>query len=80
MKNDFNYKNFIQYVHKQFSDFFSEEDIENLFELSESYEKDDPKSQGKILSINELVFSGIKSRGIFLSKEVSKGNKYVDCR
>lgn len=61
MKNDFNYKNFIQYVHKQFSDSFSEEDIENLFELSESYEKDDPKSQGKILSINELIFSGIKS-------------------
>ncbi len=38
MKNDFNYKNFIQYVHKQFSDSFSEEDIENLFELSESYQ------------------------------------------
>ena len=31
MKNDFNYKNFIQYVHKQFSDSFSEEDIENLY-------------------------------------------------
>lgn len=61
MKNDFNYKKFIQYIHKQFSDSFSEEDIENLFELSESYEKDDPKSQGKILSINELIFSGIKS-------------------
>lgn len=61
MKNDFNYKKFIQYVHNQFSDSFSEENIENLFELSESYEKDDPKSQGKILSINELIFSGIKS-------------------
>ncbi|MDL2262778.1 hypothetical protein LJC11_04680 [Bacteroidales bacterium OttesenSCG-928-I21] len=61
MKNDFNHKKFIQYVHGQFSNSFSEEDIENLFELSESYEKDDPKSQGKILSINELIFSGIKS-------------------
>jgi hypothetical protein len=61
MKKDFNYKKFIQYVHEQFSDSFSEEDIENLFALSESYEKDDPKSQGKILSINELIFSGIKS-------------------
>lgn len=61
MKKDFNYKKFIQYVHEKFSDSFSEEDIENLFELSESYEKDDPKSQGKILSINELIFSGIKS-------------------
>lgn len=28
---------------------------------AKSYEKDDPKSQGKILSINELIFSGIKS-------------------
>lgn len=61
MKKDFNYKKFIQYVHEKFSDSFSEEDIENLFELSESYEKDDPKSQGKILYINELIFSGIKS-------------------
>lgn len=61
MKKDFNYKKFIQYVHEQFSDLFSEEDIENLFELNDSYEKDNPKSQGKILSINELIFSGIKS-------------------
>lgn len=58
---DFNYKKFIQYVYEQFSDSFLEEDIENLFELSESYEKDDPKSQGKILSINELIFSGKKA-------------------
>lgn len=62
MTKDFNYKKFIQYVHEQFSDSFTEEDIENLFELRESYEKDDPKSQGKILSINELIFSGVKSK------------------
>ncbi|GHU57800.1 hypothetical protein FACS189411_12110 [Bacteroidia bacterium] len=59
MKKDFDYKKFIQYVHEKFSD-FSEEDIECLFELNESYEKDDPKSQGKILSLNEIIFSGTK--------------------
>jgi len=61
MKKDFNYKKFIKYVHDNFSSTYSEQDIENLFELSESYEKDDPKSQGKILSINEIIFSGVKS-------------------
>jgi len=60
MDIDFNYRKFIQYVHTKFADSFTEEDIENLFELSESYEKDDPKSQGKILSITELIFSGVK--------------------
>jgi hypothetical protein len=61
MNREFNYKKFIEYVHKEFLNSYTEEDIENLFELSESYEKDNPKSQGKILSINELIFSGVKS-------------------
>ena len=75
MKIDFNYNKFIQYVHEKFSDTFSEEDIENLFQLSESYDKDDPKSQGKILTINKLIFSGIKSGDIPFSykREFHKG-------
>jgi hypothetical protein len=65
---------FIKYVHEKFSD-ISEDDIENLFQLSESYDKDDPKSQGKILIINKLIFSGIKSGNVpFLYKrEFQKG-------
>jgi hypothetical protein len=75
MKIDFNYNKFIKYVHEKFSDTFSEEDIENLFQLSESYDKDDPKSQGKILTINKLIFSGIKSGDIPFSytREFHKG-------
>ncbi|HEY5591325.1 MAG TPA: hypothetical protein VIK55_09935 [Paludibacter sp.] len=61
MRIDFNYKKFIKYVHNRFLDSYSEENIENLFELNESYEKDNPKSPGKILFINEIIFSGVKS-------------------
>ena len=75
MKIDFNYNKFIKYVHEKFADTFSEEDIENLFQLTESYDKDDPKSQGKILTINKLIFSGTKSGNIPFSykREFHKG-------
>jgi hypothetical protein len=74
MKIDFDYSKFIKYVHEKFSD-ISEEDIENLFQLSESYDKDDPKSQGKILIINKLMFSGVKTGNVPFSykREFQKG-------
>ena len=74
MKIDFNYSNFIKYVHEKFSE-EPEEDIENLFQLSEGYDKDDPKSQGKILTINKLIFSGNKSGNTPFSyqREFQKG-------
>lgn len=74
MKIDFNYSKFIQYVHEKFLD-ISEEEIENLFQLSEGYDKDDPKSQGKILTINKLIFSGSKSEDTpcLYQREFQKG-------
>jgi hypothetical protein len=75
MKTTFSYNKFIKYVHDKFSDTLSEEEIETLFQLSESYNKDDPKSQGKILSINKLFFSGVKLGNIPFSykREFQKG-------
>lgn len=75
MNTTFNYNKFIKYVHDKFSDTLSEEEIETLFQLNEGYDKDDPKSQGKILTISKLFFSGIKSGNIPFSykREFQKG-------
>ena len=60
---EINYKEFIKYVHQNFEEEISSDEIEHLLHLEESYNKDSPASLGKSLYLNRLVFSGKKRSG-----------------
>lgn len=60
---EINYREFIKYVHQKFADDISSEEVEDLLQLEESYNKDSPASLGKSLSLNRLIFSGTKMSG-----------------
>ncbi|MBO9585255.1 MAG: hypothetical protein J7574_13920 [Flavobacterium sp.] len=64
---DINYRDFVAYVHKQFEDKLSVQEIEDILFLEESYNKDSPASVGKALRLNRLVFSGIRNSGAALN-------------
>jgi len=60
---DINYKNFISFVHQNFEQGISLEEVEEILHLEEDYNKDSPASLGKSLVINRLIFSGKKISG-----------------
>ncbi|AWH86333.1 hypothetical protein HYN59_14995 [Flavobacterium album] len=62
-KTEINYREFIKYVHLNFEEDISSEEVEDLLHLEESYNKDSPTSLGKSLLLNRLVFSGTKLSG-----------------
>ena len=64
---DINYRDFVAFVHKQFEDKLSVQEIEDILFLEESYNKDSPASVGKALRLNRLVFSGIRNSGAVLN-------------
>lgn len=63
MSTEINYKEFIKYVHQNFVEDISSEEVEDLLHLEESYNKDSPASLGKSLLLNRLIFSGTKKSG-----------------
>lgn len=67
INTDINYKDFVTYVHKNFVEKLSFDEVEDILFLEESYNKDSPTSLDKSLCLNRLVFSGKKRSGEELS-------------
>jgi hypothetical protein len=63
IKTDINYKDFVTYVHKDFEEKLTFDEVEDILFLEESYNKDSPASLEKTLCLNRLVFSGKKRSG-----------------
>lgn len=63
IKTDINYKDFVTYIHKNFEDKLTFDEVEEILFLEESYNKDSPASLDKSLCLNRLVFSGKKRSG-----------------
>lgn len=61
--NSIKYTEFVKYVHRQFEDKLTEEQINKILYLKEGYNKDSPTSLGKSLLLNRLIFSGQKRGG-----------------
>ncbi len=57
----FDYKEFTKEIYEEFKDVLTYEDIESLLETKEAYNKDNPLSTGKNLSITFISFEGEKS-------------------
>jgi len=58
-----NYKRFVTFVHKEFSDFITHDQADEWLRLDDDYNKDSPASLGKSLVITRLKFSGEKNNG-----------------
>jgi hypothetical protein len=67
MKTDIDYKKFLDFVHDRFKDSLSLDDVEKILSLEEDYNKDNPKSSGKALHLDRLVFTGIKHNGVVIA-------------
>ncbi|MGN6179326.1 MAG: hypothetical protein ACTHNW_09100 [Mucilaginibacter sp.] len=60
---DINYKEFVKYVHKEFENRVTYEEINEILFLQQGYNKDSPASLGKSLVLHRLRFSGKKVTG-----------------
>lgn len=58
-----NYSQFIKDVYQSFASKASLEEIKEILDLEEDYNRDSPSSLGKFLVLNRLIFSGKKNSG-----------------
>jgi hypothetical protein len=58
-----NFDAFVKYVHTNFEDEISIDEVDSILRLEEDYNKDSPVSLGKSLILNRLIFSGKKNTG-----------------
>lgn len=60
---EINKKEFINYVHAKFKSKIELDKLKEILNLEEDYNKDNPISLGKSLTLNRLIFSGEKLNG-----------------